>query len=310
MAAPKNRGLGRGLEALFGDVEINPSGAPSELSEKEDQKRSGAAEEKAADADSIVFLDINEIRPNENQPRKSFNEEKINELAASILEHGLIQPIVVRKKSRGYEIVAGERRYRAARKAELKTIPCLVRELSDEQNMLLAIIENMQREDLNPVEEAQAIEKMIDTYGLTQQQVSKSLTKSRPYIANALRLLKLPDPILDMLAKGELSSGHARALVAIEDSRRQITLAEQAVREGLSVREIEKLSGEGKKTGKPAARAKKKNAEIAGAEEELKEILGTRVNLIVKGKRGKIEIEYYSRDELERLLELLKSLEK
>lgn len=310
MAAPKNRGLGRGLEALFGDVEINPSAAPSGFPEEEEKKESGAGEKGDPDTDSIVFLDINEIRPNENQPRKSFNEEKIEELAASILEHGLIQPIVVRKKARGYEIVAGERRYRAARKAELKTIPCLVRELSDEQNMLLAIIENMQREDLNPVEEAQAIEKMIDTYGLTQQQVSKSLSKSRPYIANALRLLKLPGPILEMLAGGELSSGHARALVAIEDSKRQIALAEQAVREGLSVREIEKLSGEGKKTGRPTARKKKKNAEVAGAEEELKEILGTKVNLIVKGKRGKIEIEYYSREELERLLELLKSLEK
>lgn len=164
----------------------------------------------------MVFIDINKIKPNENQPRKKFDEEKIAELAASIIEHGIIQPIVVRKSAAGsYEIVAGERRYRAARKAELKAVPCIVRELTDEQNMLLAIIENMQREDLNPLEEAQAIEKMIKNYGLTQEQVSKSLAKSRPYITNALRLLRLPERVQDMISSGTLSAGHARALVSI-----------------------------------------------------------------------------------------------
>ena len=161
MAAPKNRGLGRGLEALFGEVEIETSaesGIESEASEIKKQENRKVAE------NSVVFIDIHEIKPNENQPRKNFDEDKIAELANSILEHGIIQPIVVRKKAKGYEIVAGERRYRAARKAELKTVPCLVRELTDEQNMLLAIIENMQREDLNPIEEAQAIEKMICTF--------------------------------------------------------------------------------------------------------------------------------------------------
>ena len=222
MAAPKNRGLGRGLEALFGEVEIETSaesGIESEASEIKKQENRKVAE------NSVVFIDIHEIKPNENQPRKNFDEDKIAELANSILEHGIIQPIVVRKKAKGYEIVAGERRYRAARKAELKTVPCLVRELTDEQNMLLAIIENMQREDLNPIEEAQAIEKMIDTYGLTQEQVSKSLSKSRPYIANALRLLKLPEKIQDMITEGMLSPGHARALVAVKDEKKQLALA-------------------------------------------------------------------------------------
>lgn len=313
MAAPKNRGLGRGLEALFGDVEIDTSAA--EEVQEEPQGINGKTRAKTAkkskqniSGDSIVFIDINEIKPNENQPRKNFDEDKIAELAASILEHGIIQPIVVREKTNGYEIVAGERRYRAARKAELKTVPCLVRELTDEQNMLLAIIENMQREDLNPIEEAQAIEKMIKTYGLTQEQVSKSLAKSRPYITNALRLLRLPEKVQDMISSGALSSGHARALVAIGDEKKQIALAERAEREGLSVRDIEKLSGESKKMPRPAARTKRKVADVASVEEDLKEILGTKVNLIEKGKRGKIEIEYYSRDELERLLDMLKTL--
>lgn len=313
MAAPKNRGLGRGLEALFGDVEIDTSAAeevqeePQGINEKTRTKTTKKSKQSIS-GDSVIFIDINEIKPNENQPRKNFDEDKIAELAASILEHGIIQPIVVRENENGYEIVAGERRYRAARKAELKTVPCLVRELTDEQNMLLAIIENMQREDLNPIEEAQAIEKMIKTYGLTQEQVSKSLAKSRPYITNALRLLRLPEKVQDMISSGSLSSGHARALVAIGDEKKQIALAERAEREALSVRDIEKLSGESKKMPRPAARAKRKAADVAGVEEDLKEILGTKVSLIERGKRGRIEIEYYSRDELERLLDMLKTL--
>lgn len=313
MAAPKNRGLGRGLEALFGDVEIDTSAAeevqeePQGINEKTRVKTTKKSKQSIS-GDSVIFIDINEIKPNENQPRKNFDEDKIAELAASILEHGIIQPIVVRENENGYEIVAGERRYRAARKAELKTVPCLVRELTDEQNMLLAIIENMQREDLNPIEEAQAIEKMIKTYGLTQEQVSKSLAKSRPYITNALRLLRLPEKVQDMISSGSLSSGHARALVAIGDEKKQIALAERAEREGLSVRDIEKLSGESKKLPRPAARAKRKAADVASVEEDLKEILGTKVSLIERGKRGRIEIEYYSRDELERLLDMLKTL--
>ncbi len=315
MAASKNRGLGRGLEALFGDVEINiKENSTSENEEKPVKKKTGkakaaAGEEIAAETDenTVVFIDINDISPNENQPRKTFDEEKISELADSILEHGLIQPIVVRKKEVGYEIVAGERRYRAARKAELKAIPCLVRELTDEQNMLLAIIENMQREDLNPIEEALAIEKMIETYGLTQEQVSKSLSKSRPYITNSLRLLKLPEEIRKMVVDNTLSSGHARALINIENEDKKLALAKRAAAENLSVRELEKLAGENKK-GRPAARKRVKSVDAACVEEDLKKILGTKVNLVEKGKKGKIEIEYYTRDELERLIEILKSI--
>ena len=296
MAAPKKRGLGKGLESLFGDVEIKAA----EVVAKE--------EASSYDEDKVVFLDINRIKPNLNQPRKNFDEEKIRELADSILEHGLIQPIVVRRREQGYEIVAGERRYRAAREAKLKTIPCLIRELSDEQNMLLAIIENVQREDLNPIEEAFAINQMIDTYGLTQEQVSKSISKSRPYITNSLRLLRLPEQVRNMVAEGVLTAGHARAILSAEGEENRVRLAKRAQDEGLSVRELERVAGE-KKKGRPAARTKKRNADVAVIEAELKTVLGTRVNIKDKGKGGRIEIEYYSRDELERLLELLKTLE-
>ena len=204
--------------------------------------------------------------------------------------------------------MAGERRWRAARLIGIKELPCIIRELTDEENMLLAIIENMQREDLNPIEEAEGISQMMETYGLTQEQVSKSLGKSRPYIANSLRLLKIADKVKQYVINGELSSGHARALAAIADEARQIAIADIAVKQGLSVREIEKLAKQNKDAAKPKPRVKSKNADVIRVEEDLKEVLGTKVNLNQKGKKGKIEIEFYSREDLERLIELLKTL--
>ena len=179
--------------------------------------------------------------------------------------------------------------------------------LSDEENMLLAIIENMQREDLNPIEEAEGINQMIETYGLTQDQVSKSVGKSRPYITNCLRLLKLPEAIQSFVSEGQLSAGHARAIVSAGNKEKQIALAEKAVKEGLSVRQIEKLAKDSK-TGKAKAKPREKNADVKRVENDLKEALGTKVTLNQKGKKGKIEIEYYSKDDLERLIELLKTL--
>lgn len=295
MASNKNRGLGKGLEALFGDSEL-------------DTQEISVEKEKSRDINGIVFVNINDIKPNANQPRKMFDEEKLNELAESIEAHGLIQPVIVRKAERGYEIVAGERRWRACRIARLKEIPCIVRELTDEQNMLIAIIENMQREDLNPIEEAEGLNQMADTFGLTQEQISKSVGKSRPYITNALRLLKLPEIIKEMVSSAVISAGHARAIIGIEDTNKQIEIAQKVAKEGITVREIEKLIKEanGKKT-KPTRRAAK-NADTKKAEEDLKDILGTKVLLNQKGKKGKIEIEYYTKEDLERLLELLKTL--
>ena len=301
--AAKKGGLGRGLDALFADVPVT---AP-ETNKKAEKKEKEAVAEAAAE-DRVNYIKIHEIMPNVNQPRKTFNEDKIEELADSIREHGIIQPIVVRKKKKGYEIVAGERRWRAAMKAGLAEVPCLLKELTDEQNMLIAIIENMQREDLNPIEEAEGLHQMVSTFGLTQEQVSKSVGKSRPYITNALRLLKLPEYIREKLAEGVISAGHGRTLITVEDEDLRRQLFDKIVAEGLSVRETEKLVAE---LGKPAKKkpAKKiKNPDTAHVEEELKVILGTKVNIVEKGKKGKIEIECYSRDELNRLIELLKKL--
>lgn len=291
MASTKSRGLGRGLEALIIDTEIpavEPESGPSK--------------------DGVAYIDINEIKPNRNQPRKMFDADKLQELADSIQEHGVIQPLIVRTADNGYELVAGERRWRAARLAGLKTVPCLLRELTEEENALIAIIENMQREDLNPVEEAEGLNRMIDAFGLTQEQVSKSVGKSRPYITNSLRLLKLPAEIKEMLSHGSLTSGHGRALLAIPEPKDQLIVAQKVVNEGLSVRAVEAMVQKKQGTKSPAHKHAERDANMLQLERDLKEILGTKVRINMSGKKGRIEIEYYSREELERLIELLKSL--
>ena len=299
MATPKKGGLGRGLDALFADVPVKEPVKETVLAKKI---------EDAGDSDSVKYIKIHDIMPNINQPRKTFNEEKIEELAASIKEHGIIQPIVVRKHGKGYEIVAGERRWRAAMKAELSQVPCLIRELDDEQNMLIAIIENMQREDLNPIEEAEGLRQMTDTFGMTQEQVSKSVGKSRPYITNAMRLLKLPEYIKESIADGRLSAGHGRTLITLKNEDERKSLWEKILNEGLSVRDTEKLAAMEDKPKKRKSATKRKDPDLSRVEEELKESLGTKVTINKTGNKGKIEIEFYSKDELERLIEVLKSL--
>ena len=310
-ASKKTRGLGKGLDALFGDAEVTLQSRAEKNSKNEDEKTEDPkqkVDKNERTGGGIDYIDINDIKPNSNQPRKTFDEDKLNELAASIEEHGLIQPLVLRKAEKGYEIVAGERRWRAARKIGIREIPCIVRELTDEENMLLAIIENMQREDLNPIEEAEGIRQMIETYGLTQEEVSKSVGKSRPYIANSLRLLRLPETVRKYIEDGSLSTGHAKAIAAVSDEKKQIELAEVAIRDGLSVRQLEKLAQQDKRGVKTRSRVKQKTADVKRVEEDLKNALGTKVTLNQKGKKGKIEIEFYSKDELERLIELLKKL--
>ena len=308
-AKTKAKGLGKGLEALFGDAEVAPvEKKPASKKKQAESKKSEKAAESPAEEGGVLYVDLNDIKPNAAQPRKVFDEEKLEELAASISQHGLIQPIVLRKLGKGYEIVAGERRWRAARLAGLKEVPCIVKELTEEENMLLAIVENMQREDLNPIEEAEGLKKMIDTYGLTQEQVSYSVGKSRPYITNSLRLLKLPGRVQQLTAEGKITTGHARALAAVKSQQRQIDLAIRAAKVGLSVRQIEQLAKETKQPTEKKKTRKVKSADEKRVEEDLKNALGTKVSLNRKGKGGKIEIEFYSADELERLIELLKSL--
>jgi len=297
MAAAKKGGLGRGLDALFADA------VP--VSEVIEEKAAPVVSE--ASGESVMYINIHDIIPNVNQPRKTFDEEKIEELSKSIREHGIIQPIVVRKKKTGFEIVAGERRWRAAMKAELSKVPCIIKELTDEQNMLIAIIENMQREDLNPIEEAEGLNQMIVNFGMTQDQVSKSVGKSRPYITNSLRLLKLPEYIKENISEGKISAAHGRTLIAVKEEVLIKQLCDRIMEEGLSVRATEKMVADlGKSKKRPAAKVK--NPDVAKVEEDLKTVLGTKVKINQSGKKGRIEIEYYSRDELERLIELLKTL--
>lgn len=293
--ASKKGGLGRGLEALFNDQ-------PQVAIEN------NSVDEANGDGENIVmYIDINDIAPNRNQPRKVFDPEKINELAESILEHGIIQPLIIREVHNGYEIVAGERRWRAARTAKLKKVPCIIRDFTDEENMLIAIIENMQREDLNPIEEAEGLNQMIKTYGLTQEEVSKSVSKSRPYITNSLRLLKLPAEIRDLVSEGKISTGHARAIVNVDSKKEQAEICRKIIEKGLSVRAVEQMVKESKK--EPVKKRKKvKSHEIVSVENKLKDIYGTKVNINQKGKKGKIEIEFYSTDELNRIIEMLETV--
>lgn len=305
--ARKKGGLGKGLDALFADA------APVIMEAEQPTLDLGITEEATPeldDKDRIIYVNINDIKPNQDQPRKNFNQEKLNELANSITENGVIQPIVVRKKENGYEIVAGERRWRASRIAGLKQVPCIVREFDEKQNLIVAIIENMQREDLDPIEEALGIKQMIEKFEFTQEQVSSSLGKSRAYIANATRLLKLPEEIKKAISEGKMSAAHGRTLVSVTDKAKQLLLAERIVEEGLSVRATEKLAEEAKeKPGKKTpAKKEKKSSDVAAVEEELRKILGTKVNIDRKKKGGKMEIEFYSDDELNRIIDLLRTL--
>ena len=293
--AKKNRGLGRGLDALFSE---QAPIMPDNRVEAEEKSNSYVR-------DKVLYIDINDIKPNAEQPRKTFDKEKISELSQSIIEHGIIQPLVVRKSGKHYEIVAGERRWRAAREAELSVVPCIVRQFSDEENMLVAIIENMQREDLNPIEEAMGLEQMISAYGMTQEEVSKSVSKSRPYITNTLRLLKLPEEIKALVSEGKISTGHARALITVKNKTKQEELCKKIIKDGISVRDVERLASEEKKTRKkPLKRVK--SPDTLNVERELKEIYGTKVTINSRGNKGTVELEFYSKDELNRLIDLLK----
>lgn len=264
-----------------------------------------------ADEDRVLYIDINDIKPNKDQPRKTFNEEKLKDLANSIKENGVIQPLIIRKAQNGYELVAGERRWRAARIAEIKKVPCIIRNFDEKQNMIVAIIENMQRENLDPIEEALGLNEMIKRFEFTQEQVSNALGKSRAYIANSLRLLKLPEKIQNMIIEGRISAAHGRTIITIKDEKKQIEVCDKIIRNGLSVRAAERLTEKIKDDARPERKKRKPsvNAEIAAVEDELRKIFGTKVNINGKASTGKIEIEYYSIDELNRLIDMLRSIE-
>ena len=293
-ARPK-RGLGKGLNALFGE-----SGYESEKAEvQETEKQSEVSK-------SEVTVKISSIIANEKQPRKNFDEEELTQLTESVKQYGVLQPLLVKKEGDKYRIIAGERRYRAAKEAGLKEIPVVVRDYTSQQAAEVSIIENVQRADLNPMEEAMAYQMLIDDYGLKQEEIAGKVSKNRTTITNALRLLKLSDKVRLMVAQGSLSAGHARTLVPVEEEELQYALAKEVVEKQLSVRETERLV-------KQAGRKKpEKKAEpdysiyFREYEDKMKEILGTKVHINRRDKnKGRIEIDYYSQNELERIMELL-----
>lgn len=276
--------LGRGLEAL---ITI------------EDEKEDG-----------IMDVRINDIEPNKDQPRKDFDEGKLDELAESIKRHGIVQPIVVRKENDIYRIIAGERRWRAAKHAGLKNVPVIIKDLDDREIIEVALIENLQREDLNPIEEAEAYERLIKEFKLKQEEISEIVGKSRPAVANSLRLLGLNKEVREKLITGEITSGHGRALLMLEDSELQISTMNEIIENKYTVRETEKLIKKlnERKLSEKEREKKEKDPEIKNLEEVLQSILGTKVRLNHSKNNGKIIIEYYSKEELERIIEKMKKV--
>ena len=279
------RGLGRGLNALLSDEALTS----------------------ATEGETVVkVVNINDVEPNYGQPRKKFDEEELHELSRSILEHGIIQPLIVKEKQGKYEIVAGERRYRAARMAGLNELPIIVKDFSEQQTLEVALVENIQREDLNPMELASAYNLLMEQFDLNQDEVADKVGKSRPAVANILRLLKLTPYVQEKLRDNEISYGHARALLAIKDNKVQRQLTDLIIEKKLSVRDIEKYiqqlaqQKDKKKSEKPSY-----NPFYREIQEDLQKLFGTKVSISKGAKKGKIEIEYYSDDELARIIQII-----
>ncbi|MCB7319374.1 ParB/RepB/Spo0J family partition protein [Lacrimispora sp. 210928-DFI.3.58] len=301
------KGLGKGLGAIFGEDVVKES-------KEEAEKVKAETARKENEKGQELLIKIGLIEPNKEQPRKDFNEEQLKELAESIKNYGILQPLLVQKKGSFYELIAGERRWRAAKLAGIKEVPVVLREYSKQQAMEIALIENVQRADLNPIEEAQAYQQLVKEFQLTQEEIAARVSKNRATITNAMRLLKLDDQIQDMLIQGLITSGHARALLSLSDTALQLKAAKQILEGGLSVRETEKLV---KRLLKEAAsdgeKKEKKDDALAliyqNLEERMKTIMGTKVSIHNKDKnKGRIEIEYYSEAELERIVEMIESI--
>lgn len=275
------KGLGKGLNAFFTNVD------------KESEE-------------IIEEIKLKEIRPNPYQPRKIFTKESIEELKQSILTHGILQPIIVRKSIKGYEIVVGERRYRAAKEANMQTMPVIIRDLSEQQMMELAILENLQREDLTPIEEGAAYQLLIEKLKITQEELAKRLGKSRPHIANHIRLLSLPAKVQEMIADGKLTMGHGRTLLGLKKKSLMDAVVEKVLKDSLNVRQLEQWIGQlNEKVPRETKKKENKDVFIQSHESSLRERFGTNVHIKKGKKKGKIEIEFFSNDDLERILDLL-----
>ena len=281
----ENKVLGKGLLAL--------------ISEKNESNR--------AKEEAVAYIKTELIRDNSQQPRTNYDDTKLNDLKASIKEKGVLQPILVRKKDNGFEVIAGERRLRAARALNMNEIPVIVREATDQEALVIALVENIQREELNPIEEAEAYKRLIEEFLYTQETVAQSVGKDRSTVSNLLRLLKLPKDIQKNIYNGNISVGHARALLSLESLSEQSRIVELILKKGLSVREVEKLVKQETKLNNVQEKKEKTKAnDIVFLEEELQRMLGTKVRIDAQKKRGKIVIEYYSLDDLERIMKSIK----
>ena len=301
----KKSGLGKGLDSLIPNKNVK-SAKPSV---KADEKKA-APKEEILEAGPIM-VKINKVEPNRDQPRKDFDEDALMELADSIKQFGVLQPILVQKKKDYYEIIAGERRWRAAKLAGLKEVPIIVKEFTEQEIVEISLIENIQRENLNPIEEAIAYKRLLKEFHLKQDEIAERVSKSRTAVTNSMRLLKLNSKVQQMVIDDMISTGHARALLALEDEEQQYTIANKIFDEKLSVRETEKLVKEIKNPKKPKEKKVMENAFIyQDLEEKMKGVFGTKVSIASKGNgKGKIEIEYYSPDDLERIYELLMTIQ-
>lgn len=286
------RGLGKGLDSLIPSNMMEPA----HITGREEQEKDG---------DGIVNVKITKVEPNREQPRKNFDEDSLQELSESIKQFGLLQPILVQDRTTYYEIVAGERRWRAAKIAGLKEVPVIIRNLTDQEIVEISLIENIQREDLNPIEEAQAYKRLLTEFNLKQDEVAEKVSKSRTAVTNSMRLLKLCEEVQKMVVDGMISTGHARALISIENPEEQYMIAQKIFDEKLSVREVEKLvKNLGKPTREPKAENKTLEAIYNDITERLRQSLSTKVSINAKENgAGKIEIEFYNHEDLDRLLE-------
>lgn len=293
--AAKKGGLGKGLNAL-----IPPSAEEKKVAEKINSSL-------VSETDKETMVNITKIEPNRTQPRKNFDEDALQELSDSIKQFGIIQPLIVQDRKDHYEIIAGERRWRAAKKAGLKEVPVIIKNYTDQEIVEISIIENIQREDLNPIEEALAYKRLLEEFNLKQDQVAERVSKSRTAVTNSMRLLKLCDKVQQMIIDEMISTGHARAILSIEDAEEQYNLAQKIFDEKLSVREVEKIM---KNYGKPTKEKKLKDTQLEviyqNIEEKLKQKLGAKVVINSKGNgAGKMEIEFYTHDDLEKLVDML-----
>ena len=297
MTTKKKTGLGRGLNTLIPSAPVKDTESEKILKKEEQIK-------------SEIMVPILKVEPNPNQPRRQFDDDSLQELADSVKQYGILQPLIVKKHDKFYEIIAGERRWRAAKLAGLKEVPVLIRDYAENEIVEIALIENIQREDLNPIEEALAYKRLMEEFSLKQDQVAAKVSKSRAAITNSLRLLKLDQRVQNLLSEEMITTGHARALLAIEDPDQQYETAMKVFDEKLSIREIEKLVKQMSKKKKETPKEENKVQEFlfANIEESLKQALGSKVNIKNRNNKGKIEIEYYSKEELDRLVDMLRTL--